>query len=220
MSTSVIQNSELALGEMMRTELNGADKFCAASAFLNSGGLDAVFPAIEGILEGEGEVSIVHGADFRITDPKAIARLVVLKDRYARMTYKVQLGWDLTRSHRFHPKLYFWTADYVSYTSVVGSSNLPFGGLFSNTEVKTVIRGLATDRPIEQCISIFGSLVSRADSIEPDYKFLAKYQELYDHAADAPLGSVLEGDMQALYSELAELIRLPIDDWQPATQLE
>ena len=107
MSTSVTQNSEHRLGDLLRSELNGADKFGATSAFLNSEGLDIVLPDIRAILDGEGEVSIVHGADFRITDALAIERLVALSERYARMTYKVHLGWDLTQSHRFHPKLYF-----------------------------------------------------------------------------------------------------------------
>lgn len=221
MSTSVIQNSERALGEVMRTELNGADKFCAASAFLNSGGLDAVFPAIEGILEGEGAVSIVHGADFRITDPNAIDRLVALADHYARMTYRVHLGWDLSQSHRFHPKLYFWTADYSSYTAVVGSSNLTYGGLFSNTEVNTIIRGSVGEGPIGQCLSIFDGILAHPSLVNPSRDFVDKYSELYRRALDHPVETQPPEDLQELYRELQALAAAPtVVDWRPRNQLE
>ncbi|MYA60164.1 MAG: hypothetical protein F4X40_06355 [Chloroflexi bacterium] len=221
MSTSVIQNSDVALGELMRTELNGADKFCAASAFLNSGGLGAVFPAVERILEGEGAVSIVHGADFRITDPRAISSLVKLNDHYARMIYRVHLGWDLSQSHRFHPKLYFWTADYSSYTAVVGSSNLTNGGLFSNTEVNSIIRGNADEGPIAQCLGIFDGILAHSSLITPNEEFAEKYSELYERATDYPVKTQPPEDLQDLYRELQTLTIEPSGpDWQPRTQLE
>ena len=221
MSTSVIQNSELALGEIMRTELIGVDKFCAASAFLNSDGLDVVFPALERILEGEGAVSIVHGADFRITDPNAIERLVALDDHYAKMTYRVHLGWDLSQSHRFHPKLYFWTADYSSYTAVVGSSNLTYGGLFSNTEVNTIIRGSPGEGPITQCLGIFEGILAHSSLVTPNRDFVEKYSELWQRASDYPVETHPPEDLQELYRELEALATAPTGvDWQPRNQLE
>ena len=221
MSTSVVQNSELALGEILRTELIGVDKFCVASAFLNSGGLDAVYPAIEQILEGEGAVSIVHGADFRITDPNAIERLVALADHYARMTYRVHLGWDLSQSHRFHPKLYFWTADYRSYTAVVGSSNLTYGGLFSNTEINTIIRGSAGEGPIAQCLGIFEGILAHSSLVTPNREFAEKYSELHQRASDYPVETHPPEDLQELYRELEALATAPtVVDWQPSNQLE
>ena len=221
MSTSVIQNSELALGEIMRTELVGVDRFCAASAFLNSGGLDTVFPALEQILEGEGAVSIVHGADFRITDPNAINRLMGLDDHYAKMTYRVHLGWDLSQSHRFHPKLYFWTADYRSYTAVVGSSNLTYGGLFSNIEVNTIIRGSAGEGSIAHCLGIFEGILAHSSLVSPNRKFAEKYSELYQRASDYPFEAHPPEDLQELYRELESLATAPtVVDWQPRNQLE
>ena len=220
MDISVIHNSVQPLGELMRDELETADEFCAASAFLNSGGLRYVLPNMRRVLEAEGAVSVVHGADFRITDPTAIRKLVELNDRHMKMSYKVHLGWNLTTNPRFHPKLYLWTADYNSYTAVVGSSNLTSGGLVNNTEVNTVMRGEISERPIAQCVNIFRKMIAQPNLIEPDYEFLAKYQELHDHARELPFESAPTGDMQALYRELEELIRPPSHDWQPRTQLE
>ena len=204
----------------MQNDLESADEFCAASAFLNSGGLDCVLPNLRRILEAEGAVRVVHGADFRITDPQAINKLLDLNERFLKMEYRVHIGWGLTTSHRFHPKLYIWTADYNSYTAVVGSSNLTLGGLVNNTEVNTVMRGEIFEGPIAQCLDIFQRLFAQPHLIEPDRVFLAKYQELHDHARELPFDSAPIGDMQKLYRELEELLRLPRYDWQPRTQLE
>ena len=220
MSTSVIQNSQRRLGDLLRSELIGADKFCAASAFLNSDGLDIVLPDIRAILDGEGEVSIVHGADFRITDPFAIERLVALSERHVRMTYKVHLGWDLTQSHRFHPKLYFWTSDYRSYTAVVGSSNLTYGGLFSNTEVNAIVRGVVGESPVSECLGIFEGLIAHPSLVTPNHGFVEKYTELYERAAEFPVEPYPPSDLQELYRELEELNTPRNVDWQPNTQLE
>lgn len=220
-SIAVVQNSDLALGEIMRAELKDADKFCAASAFLNSGGLDAVFPAIERILADEGAVSVVHGADFRITDPNAIERLVALDDRYSRMTYKVHLGWDLGQSHRFHPKLYLWTPDYSSYTAIVGSSNLTHGGLFSNIEVNTIIRGNDGEGPIGQCLGIFEGILAHPSLVKPNRDFVEKYAVLYQRASDYPIETQPPEDLRDLYRELEVLAAGATDlDWQPRNQLE
>ena len=50
MIAEVIQNTERSLGDFMRSELNGADRFGAASAFLNSDGLGHILPAMQRIL--------------------------------------------------------------------------------------------------------------------------------------------------------------------------
>ncbi len=220
MHIEVVQNSEQPLGDLMRDQLADADQFSAASAFLNSNGLQYVLPNMQRILENEGSVSIVHGADFRITDPSAIERLVALNEQYAKMTYKIQYGWDLTQSHRFHPKLYLWTSDYRSYTAVVGSSNLTYGGLYSNLEVNTIIRGDIPDSAISQCLNIFDGIIAHPTSVTPNREFVDKYEQLYSSARELPHHETLPDDLQELYRELAELLISPPVDWQPRNQLE
>ena len=220
MNIEVIQNADKPLGDLMQYQLAYADQFSAASAFLNSHGLKYVLPNIQRILENEGEVKIVHGADFRITDPGAIRRLVGLNDRYARMTYKIQYHWDLTQSHRFHPKLYLWTSDYRSYTAVVGSSNLTHGGLYGNTEVNTVIQADVSEAAISQCLSIFDGIITHPQMITPNQEFVEKYEQLYQQTEDLTRLDTLPDDLRKLYDELAELCAPPQLDWQPRTQLE
>ena len=68
----------------------------AASAFLNSGGLEMIVGEMRDILESQGSVSIVHGADFRIADIDAIQTLVDMKTRYPQMSCRVHCDWSLT----------------------------------------------------------------------------------------------------------------------------
>ena len=220
MDVSVIHNSDQPLGELMRDELETADEFCASSAFLNSGGLEYVLSNMHRILEAEGSVRVIHGADFRITDPPAIRKLIETERTPSEdeLQSAPRLGFD--HEPQLPPKLYLWTANYNSYTAVVGSSNLALGGLLNNIEVNTVMRGEISERPITQCLRIFQKMIAQPNLIEPGYEFLAKYQELHDHARELPFKSAPTGDMQALYRELEELIRPPSHDWRPRTQLE
>ena len=197
-----------------------ADEVRIATAFLNIRGLDYVLPEMHRILESEGAISVVHGADFRITEPDAIDRLMHLNSRFARMTYRLNFGWDLTQSHRFHPKMYVWTEDYRSYTAVIGSSNLTLGGLLNNTEVNAILRGTVDEAPIAQTIRIFDSIIAHPDLVEPNHEFLTKYRELCDQARNVPFDIEPPIDLLDLYRELDELMLQPLDDWRPQTQLE
>ena len=187
METTVIENQHGPLGDLLAEELNTADAFYAASAFLNSGGLGIIEPSLRRILEQEGEVSIVHGADFRVTDPDAVRSLAALKMRYGTMSYFVHCDWSLLARQAFHPKLYITTADYRRYCAIVGSSNLTLGGLRSNVEVNAVIRGDDSEEPVRRCLDIFDSILASTALVEPDLEFAEKYAHLHERAGDLPL---------------------------------
>ena len=136
---AVVSNASRSLGDVLNEELRDADEFLAATAFLNSDGLNTIRPQLERILHNEGNVSVVHGADFRITDPGAVHTLMDMNLRYGNMSYRVDFDWSLTHRQRFHPKLYLTTSDYERYCAIVGSSNLTLGGLRNNMEVNVVL---------------------------------------------------------------------------------
>lgn len=203
--TTVIENQYEPLGDLLTEELNTADAFHAASAFLNSGGLTIIEPSLRRILEQEGEVSIVHGADFRVTDPDAVRSLAALKTHYGTMSYFVHCDWSLLARQAFHPKLYITTADYRRYCAIVGSSNLTLGGLRSNIEVNAVIRGDDSEEPVRRCLDIFDSILASPALLEPDMEFAEKYAHLYERAGDLPLTLEPPSDLAVLYEELTTL---------------
>lgn len=217
---SVINNSQRPLYELLCRDLNDADEFRAASAFLNSGGLSYVMPYMQRILEGEGSVHIVHGADFRITEPEAIRDLVELKMRYGNMSYFVHCDWWLTTRHSFHPKLYITTADYRNYCAVIGSSNLTRGGMSENIEVNTIVRGNRSEEPIRQCLSVFDSILSNVALLQPDLTFVERYEDLHKNAEKLPLSHEMPSELVDLYQQLTALQSSVNEDWQPRTQFE
>lgn len=220
--TAIIDNSSQPLGELLLAEMRGADEFRAVSAFLSSGGLGVVEGEMRRILENEGRVSVIHGADFRITDPDAIGALTDMKTRFsATMTYLVHLDWNLLRRQRFHPKMYLATSDYQRYCAIVGSSNLTLGGLRDNTEINVVIRGTKSDVQIHQCLSIFDSIFGETALLEPTPYFAEKYAELYGQAATLPLQDTPPSELEDLYAELEALqLRRGHEVRAPRTQLD
>ena len=220
--TAVIDNVSQPLGDLLLAEMRGADEFRAVSAFLSSGGLAVVEGEMRRILDNEGRVSVVHGADFRITDPAAMSVLTDMKTRFsATMTYLVHLDWNLLRRPRFHPKMYLATADYQRYCAVVGSSNLTLGGLRDNVEVNVVMRGAESAAPIRQCLSVYDSLTDNTALLEPTLRFVEKYAELYSQATTLPLQDAPPSEWEDLYRELESLqFRRGHEVRAPRTQLD
>ena len=221
-NVDVISNADKPLKGVLKQVLASADEFRVASAFLNSGGLDVVLPDIARILENEGSVTVLHGADFRITDPRAVWNLVNLRERYANFLYLVHFDWDLTTSQRFHPKLYMSTADYRSYTAVVGSSNLTYSGLTRNEEVNVVLTGERGETPIRQCNAIYESFIRSPELIEPDLDFADRYDYFHAQARDLPILHEPPSAFKEFVRELSELYGGIVDPptWTPKTQVE
>ena len=220
MTTTVIDNAGQPLGELLDSELRSADEFLAASAFLNSNGLNVIEDNLWRILENEGRVTVIHGADFRITDPDAVRVLADMKSGfYATMSYYVHLDWSLLHRQRFHPKLYITTSDYENYCAIVGSSNLTLGGLSDNAEVNAVIRGRRADAPIRRCLDIYESMRANPALREPTAEFANAYASLYEQVKALPLSDAPPPDLAGLYEELAAPQPIP-ETRAPRTQLD
>lgn len=220
---SAISNSQQPLHEILSRELKDTDEFRAASAFLNSGGLIYVMPEMRRILEGEGSVHIVHGADFRITDPQAVRSLVDLSVQYENMYYFVHFDWSLSTRHKFHPKLYISTSDYQRYCAIIGSSNLTRGGMVGNVEVNAVIRGSISDEPVTQCLDIFDSILDSDALMQPNSTFVEHYEYLHEKARELPPREKPPADLSEKYQELMDIYQNQLktkQDLQPSTQTE
>ena len=223
LNISAISNSQQPLHEILSRELTDADEFRAESAFLNSGGLNYVMPEMRRILECEGSVYLVHGADFRITDPQAVRSLVDLSVQFENMYYFVHFHWSLSTRHTFHPKLYITTSDYQRYCAIIGSSNLTQGGMARNVEVNAVIRGSPSDEPVTQCLDIFESILDSDALMQPDSTFVEHYEHLHEKARELPPLENPPADLSERYQELIDIRQNQLEtkqDLQPTTQTE
>lgn len=217
----VTSNANSPLAEALKRELATADEFRVASAFVNSAGLDIVLPDIQRILENEGSVQVIHGADFNICDPSAVRSLVDLRVQYGNFHYFVHCGWLLSTKQTFHPKLYITTSDYKTYTAIVGSSNLTAAGLKSNEEVNVLIKGGKGESPVRNCNKIFDRLVRSRDLFEPDQEFADRYEEFYEKTR----GLQAQPDPPDELHRFIQDLLIGQDEvtsvlWTPATQLE
>ncbi len=167
------------LGKMIVRELRLSSSLRMACAYVSERGLGHIENDIERILSRRGTVSILHGADFRVTHPQSIKRLANLNLEYESMFYRVRPFFPYDNSPLFHPKMYLMGLQGGKFTSVIGSSNVTQRGLFENVEVNVVFRGGKDDLAIKQSLSTFDSLQADEDLVEPWAEWIAKYESIY-----------------------------------------
>ena len=219
MEVSVIKNPNNNLGQFLIKELDGACLFRVASAYMNYSGLNTLINPIERILAESGAVSVIHGADFHITDPDTIKTLSTLNTNQPTMTYRVRVDWTALQNPRFHPKLYLTSRDLARYVAVIGSSNVTHSGLFENVEINTILEGDSHEQGIGQCISAFDSLLQDRDLVEPNGEFYILYNRLFEYARSHPLRDEPPAELRDLYRNLLEYNPKPVQ-WKPKNQLD
>lgn len=219
MGIEVAASTQKAVGPLLSGLLDGATKFQMASAYVTQSGLDTLEPFVERILERDGEVHILHGADCQVTDPASIKRLANLNLSHERMFYRVRPSLYGSSGAIFHPKMYICRNSSGCYTSVVGSSNATRSGLYENIEVNVVINGIECDSAISQSLGAFNALANDTNLIEPWSEWVAKYEELYRQSHALSPDSVRDGQLTSLFDELQNLTpQTPL--WVPSTQRE
>lgn len=198
----VIDNAIEPVGGVISAALQTADVGRIATAFMKRSGFGIVASAVEGVLAGGGEIYLVYGLDFHITDPGVIADLVDLANGYARLSHTAYSDWGLATAQTFHPKLYIATREDGEATVVVGSSNLTAGGLRSNVEANTVIVGRVADRPIAEAIRVFTRIQKTPDLFVPSEAYLERYRSLYHRARRTSAATRPPRELAAAYREL------------------
>jgi hypothetical protein len=128
----------------------------------------------------QGTITATVGTSFNHTHPDAIEWLT-------------RIGADLRVFHDgtelFHPKVYLFTSD-EGYALFVGSSNLTYGGFYSNVEINSLIEGEFAAEESEDVCSLRKRLSewhSPIYSFQPDKSWLAEYRKDYARTAHAAI---------------------------------
>lgn len=216
----VITNEHKPAGEFLGGMLRKAEKFHAASAFLDYRGLKAVYGHMERILANEGTVELIHGADLRIAHPDAIERLVNLKAEHPHFAHSVYCDWMQTTTHRFHPKLYLTSPKFRSYSVLVGSSNLTHAGLYENEEVNVFIHGLEHEELVAKCLQAFESMSRLPGLVEPDRDFVEQYRKFYQSAQNLPVNADPPDEFLEWIRSLQDPVSTIRDDPVPTDQID
>lgn len=113
----LISGGDDPLFEHLKRHIDGAKHVDLAVAFAVDSGVAMLEPYLEDLLSRGGELRLVVGDYFDVTEPSALRRLMDLEGRIERFIYE-------TRGGSFHPKAWVFRASDGKGAAIVGSSNL------------------------------------------------------------------------------------------------
>lgn len=162
--------------------------------------------SFERVLSRGGEIQVVYGLDFRITDPEAIDEFHRLADANpGSVTHYAYSDWGLALSHSFHPKLYVCASSEGNAHVLLGSSNLTQGGLWDNFEVNAAIAGTLNDPAIIQARNRFNAAVTHDGCFTPTLEYIDAYRELRRKALTVPFFPEPPEELAADYHAIKRL---------------
>ena len=129
-------NSGLSAGDELLAALGDEKwtRFDGAVAFAKRSGVAQISEALQKFADRTGAIRLTVGIDARGTTREGLETLLEALGGRARVFHNAA-----TNPHpSFHPKVFLFSSD-TSALLIVGSSNLTFGGLFSNHEASMVI---------------------------------------------------------------------------------
>lgn len=186
MPIQLMSNYNYPIGNIIQKELQSAKYAKFAVAFLKHSGIKVIEESLLQCLENGGDVELIVGLDFKMTDPKSIDYFLKLKKEHAKAnlfcfgdkTPKAPNKTDVV----FHPKIYLFEKGREK-TGIVGSTNLTKGGLTSNIEVNTIFK---ETRPVyfSQLQAIYNSVKYTDSVFAPDEEYLAKYSDVFQAFSD------------------------------------
>ncbi len=130
-SAPLVSGESDPLGPHLAAYLEHSQRADMAVAFIQVSGLERLWPDLERLLQRQGQLRIVTGDYLGVTDPDALQRLLLLRERHPG---QIVLRVFEARSQAFHPKAYIFTDALGMATSLVGSSNLSESALGSGLE--------------------------------------------------------------------------------------
>lgn len=202
----VIDNATRAAGDELLESLEWASDVRIATAFAKGSGVSRLLGSFERVLSRGGEIQVVYGLDFRITDPEAIDEFHRLADANPdAVTHYAYSDWGLALSHSFHPKLYVCASSEGNAHVLLGSSNLTQGGLWDNFEVNAAIAGTLNDPAIIQARNRFNAAVTHDGCFTPTPEYVDAYRELRRKALAVPFFPEPPEELAADYQAIKRL---------------
>ncbi len=202
----IIDNATRAAGDELLESLEWASDVRIATAFAKGSGVSKLLGSFERVLSRGGEIQVVYGLDFRITDPEAIGEFHRLADANpGSVTHYAYSDWGLALSHSFHPKLYVCASLEGNAHVLLGSSNLTQGGLWDNFEVNAAIAGTLNAPAIIQARNRFNTAVTRDGCFTPTHEYIDAYRELRRKALAVPFFPEPPEELAADYQAIKRL---------------
>jgi HKD family nuclease len=192
---SLLDNDQLTVREAVEEVCAGAQRLRIAVAFAKESGL-AASPAVEGVVRRGGEVRLLAGLDFQLTDLDALTPF-----EQPPSAARVYLNPDQTGRSVFHPKVYLAESESEA-AAIIGSSNLTAGGLQANVEANVLIRGDRDDPTLKLVRGFHDRLWNSGFSFPVTSRFRERYQELQSRRLRVELSLRAEADFARAQREL------------------
>lgn len=203
-SAPLISGESDPLGPHLAAYLEHAQRADMAVAFIQVSGLERLWSDLERLLARQGELRIVTGDYLGVTDPDALQRLLILKERHpGQVTVRVFEA----RGQAFHPKAYLFTDALGSGTALVGSSNLSASALGSGLEWNG-----RDNLGAGYVAQAFSRLLEHPSVVELTAEWLAAYR-VRRPVPLLPGGASLAGEGSQQVTQIAPLESAPV--WTP-----
>lgn len=141
--------------------LKTSQKAYISVAFLKMSGLSLIMDALKTFLSNKGELHIIAGQNFGLTEPEALTCLFNLLEDYS--ASKLYLYKAESADSIFHPKMYLFESKKAGKI-ILGSANMTKGGISSNNEVSISLECKLDSEIWEQSISTFNTYISSSES--------------------------------------------------------
>lgn len=155
--------------------LGTSKKAYISVAFLKNSGLRLIMDQLKNFLSNDGELLIIAGQNFGLTEPEALLSLLDLLKNYP--ASKLYLYKAESADNIFHPKMYLFEAD-EGCKIILGSANMTKGGISSNMEISISIKCKRDSDIWKQAISTFDTYI--LNSIPATRRAIEQYKIYYD----------------------------------------
>ncbi|MBY0534900.1 MAG: hypothetical protein K2P88_03540 [Chitinophagaceae bacterium] len=153
------------------------DQLFIAVAFLKTSGVDLLTKPFKDFLKANGQLTLIAGQNFALTEPNALHELRNIFKSYP--ISKLYLAKASSPDSVFHPKMYLFKSD-THCCIISGSANITKGGLTSNKEISISIECLETDKIWADAKSYFDTLTNTENADEATLLVIKQYETFYE----------------------------------------
>jgi len=153
------------------------DQAFFAVAFLKNSGLDLIIKPIKDFLKSGGQITIIAGQNFALTEPKALHGLRNIFKSFP--TSKLYLAKASSADSVFHPKLYLFKS-HKDCCIISGSANITKGGLTENKETSITADCIETENIWIEAKNYFDTLTNNDNADEATLLVIKQYETFYE----------------------------------------
>lgn len=201
MDIKIVDNLSQTLLDVISPSIAQAEECRIAVAFLSTGGLAMVEPALHQCLQRNGRLEFLVGLDLLATEPQALIHLYEISQTNSQVALYCFANPKVTAV--YHPKLYIALTEDEA-TIVIGSSNLTEGGLQKNVEANAVIRAGLHEEIVSDVMALYNTLKFHPSRVVPDQDFLSLYREMCLLKRKQEKDAARSKQMQTLTSQFQE----------------